>query len=333
MVTKKDYIEYLISTPVNYTCTNLAKHLEDVSHDAVNDYLHRERLTAHHLWEQVKPLLNDRPETYLIVDDSVQAKKHAHKMDLVQRQYSGNEGSVVKGIGVVNLVHTDGEDYYPIDFRIYAKDMDGKTKNDHFREMLLNAKQDKNIQANTVLFDSWYGSWENLKCVHRLGMVFFTTLKSNRLVSLSREAGYIHLDEIEWTDERLKEGVSVKLQKVPFRVQLFKVVTPHGDIDWIITNSDASLTTDDVQDADTRRWQVEQLHRELKQLTSIIEKCQCRKQRAQRNHIACCYQAWLAIKVKADELGKTLYATVHDLLYEFLRAELRDPCIPALEVT
>ena len=109
MVTKKDYIEYLISTPVNYTCTNLAKHLDSVSHDAVNDYLHRERLTARHLWEQVRPLLNDSPEAYLIVDDSVQAKKHARKMDLVKRQYSGNEGGLVQGIGVVNLVHTDGE--------------------------------------------------------------------------------------------------------------------------------------------------------------------------------------------------------------------------------
>ena len=150
------------------------------------------------------------------------------------------------------------------------------------------------------------------------------------MVSLSKEDGYIHLDEIDWTPERLTHGVSVKLKKVPFRVQLFKVVTPHGDIDWIITNSEALLTTDDVQNEDTKRWQVEQLHRELKQLTGI-EKCQCRKQRAQRNHIACCYQAWLAIKVKADSLGKTLYATVHDLLYEFLRAELRDPRIPALD--
>ncbi|MDQ7034712.1 MAG: transposase [Anaerolineae bacterium] len=172
MIRKKEYIEYLISTPVNYTCSNLAKHLEDVSHDAVNDYLHRERLTARHLWEQVKPLLNDSPEACLIVDDSVQAKKHARKMELVKRQYSGNEGGLVKGIGVVNLLHTDGEDYYPIDFRIYAKEMDGKTKNDHFREMVLNAKQDKNIQANTVLFDSWYGSWQNLKLVHRLGWYF-----------------------------------------------------------------------------------------------------------------------------------------------------------------
>jgi len=329
MVTKKEYIEYLISTPINYTCTNLAKHLDGVSHDAVNDYLHREHLTASHLWEQVKPLLKDSPDAYLIVDDSVQAKKHARKMDLVKRQYSGNEGGVVQGIGVVNLVHSDGEDYYPIDFRIYAKVMDGKSKNDHFREMLLNAKHDKGIQAQTVLFDSWYGSWENLKLVNRLGMIFFTTLKSNRLVSLSKEQGYIHLDEIDWTPDRLQYGVSIKLKQVPFRVQLFKVVLPNGDIDWIITNSEASLTTDDVQDEDAKRWQVEQLHRELKQLTGI-EKCQCRKQRAQRNHIACCYQAWLAIKVKAGIVGKTLYALVHDLLYEFLRAELRDPRIPAL---
>jgi len=328
MITKKEYIEYLISTPVNYTCTNLAKHLEDVSHDAVNDYLHRERLTARHLWEQVKPLLKDSPASYLIVDDSVQAKKHAHKIEMVKRQYSGNEGGLVKGIGVVNLVHTDGDTYYPIDFRIYAKEMDGKTKNDHFREMLLSAKQDKQIQANTVL--CWYGSWDNLKRVHRLGMVFFTTLKSNRMVSLSKEAGYVHLDDIEWTEQRLTHGVSIKLKKVPFHVQLFKVVTPHGDIDWIITNSQALLTTDDVQNEDAKRWQVEQLHRELKQLTGI-EKCQCRKQRAQRNHIACCYQAWLAIRVKAESLGKTLYATVNDLLYEFLRAELLDPRIPALD--
>lgn len=314
---------------MNYTCSNLAKHLEDVSHDAVNDYLHRERLTANHLWEQVKPLLKDSKEACLIVDDSVQAKKHARKMDLVKKQYSGNEHGLVKGIGVVNLVHTDGKNHYPIDFRIYAKEMDGKTKNDHFLEMLLNAKQAKNIETNTVLFDSWYGSWENLKYVHRLGMTFYTTLKSNRLVSLSKETGYIHLDEVDWTSERLEQGVMVKLKKVPFRVRLFKLVTPNGDIDWVITNSELPLSAHDVQDENAKRWQVEQLHRELKQLTGI-EKCQCRKQRAQRNHIACCYQAWLAIKVKADATGKTLYALVHDLLYEFLRAELCDPRISAL---
>src|SRR5574341_2475547 len=59
MMTKRQYIEYLISTPVNYTCANLAEHLEGVSHDAISDYLQRDRLTARQLWAWVKPLLKD----------------------------------------------------------------------------------------------------------------------------------------------------------------------------------------------------------------------------------------------------------------------------------
>ena len=76
------------------------------------------------------------------------------------------------------------------------------------------------------------------------------------------------------------------------------------------------------------RWQVEELHRGLKQLTGT-EKCQCRKGRSQRNHLACCYHAWLSLKVKANALGKTLYQTKHDLLSDYLRAELRKPRIRA----
>src|SRR5262249_16777142 len=32
MVTKRQYIEYLLNTPINYTCSNLAEHLDGVSH-------------------------------------------------------------------------------------------------------------------------------------------------------------------------------------------------------------------------------------------------------------------------------------------------------------
>src|SRR5437879_1538663 len=109
MITKRQYIEYLISTPVNYTCTNLAEHLEGVSHDAVSDYLQRERLTARQVWEWVAPLLKDSEHAYLIVDDSVQNKQYARKIELVKKQYSGAEHGLVRGIGVVNLVHTDGQ--------------------------------------------------------------------------------------------------------------------------------------------------------------------------------------------------------------------------------
>jgi hypothetical protein len=331
MITKQQYVEYLICSIGNYTGSNLAEHLDEVSHDVVTDYLSNERHTAHGLWELVSGLIQDRPEAFLLIDDSVQDKRYSRFIELVKLQYSGAEHGLVRGIGIVNLVHSvgDKEDFYPIDYRIYAPDQDGKTKNEHFSEMVLNAVYAKKIQAKRILFDSWYASAENLKLVHRLGLTFFTTLKSNRMVSLSKEGGWIHLDEIAWTAERLKNGVMVKLKEVPFKVQLFKVVATDGNIDWVITNCpDETLAMQVAQAANDVRWQIEELHRQLKQLTGT-EKCQCRKGRSQRNHIACCYHAWLSLKVKAKALAKTLYQTKDDLLSDYLRAELAAPRIHA----
>ena len=52
MIIKQKYVEYLISTPINCTCTNLAENLEDTSHDVVSNYLKRERLTAGIWWNK-----------------------------------------------------------------------------------------------------------------------------------------------------------------------------------------------------------------------------------------------------------------------------------------
>lgn len=331
MITKQQYVEYLISTVGNFTGTNLAEHLDEVSHDTITDYLQTERITARALWELVEGLIIDSPESFLIVDDSVQDKRYSRFIELVKLQYSGAEHGLVRGIGIVNLVHSAGskQDFYPIDYRIYAPDQDGKSKNDHFMDMVKNALSDKQILAKYILFDAWYASVANLKLVHRLGLTFFTTLKSNRMVSLSKEEGYIHLEQIEWTSERLNNGFMVKLKEVPFKVRLFKVVATNGDIDWVITNCpDETLTKQAAQDVSDVCWQVEELHRGLKQLTGT-EKCQCRKGRSQRNHLACCYHAWVSLKVKANALGKTLYQTKHDLLSDYLRAELRQPRIQA----
>jgi len=331
MITKQQYVEYLICTIGNYTGTHLAEHLDQVSHDVISDYLRSEHLTPRGVWELVANLILDNPSAFLLVDDSVQDKRYSRFIDLVKLQYSGAEHGLVRGIGVVNLVHSagDGKDFYPIDYRIYAPDQDGKSKNDHFAELVINAVFAKKIKAKRILFDSWYASVDNLKLVDHLGLTFFTTLKSNRMVSLSKEDGWIHLEDIDWTEERLQNGMMVKLKEVPFKVRLFKVVATNGDIDWVITNCpDETLTTQAAQEASDVRWQVEELHRGLKQLTGT-EKCQCRKGRSQRNHIACCYHAWLSLKVKANAIGKTLYQTKEDLLSDYLRAELAAPRIHA----
>jgi DDE superfamily endonuclease len=331
MVTKKQYVEYLLSTPKNYTCTYLAEHLEDVSHDVINDFLREKRFMPREVWRLVKDRIEDSKAAFLIVDDSVHDKRYSRFIELGRAQDSGNAHRVGKGIGVVSLVHSGGKegDFYPIDYRGYAPDVDGKTKHDHWQEMFVHAVDQQQIKARTSLFDAWYASAENLKLIHRRHWTFFTTLKSTRLVSLNKEQGYIHLEEIEWTPARLTHGVVVKLKEVPFKVRLFKLVAPDGDIDWVITNDlEETVTAQVAEDSSDVRWQVEELHRDLKQLSGS-EKCQCRLARAQRNHLACCYHAWVSLKVQAKELGQTMYELRSSLFSAYLRAELRNPRIVA----
>ncbi|MGI4737605.1 MAG: transposase [Janthinobacterium lividum] len=199
MLTQKSYIDYLLSTPRNYTCTHLAAHLPDVSHDQVNRFLRTSSLPVSQLRELVQPLLRDSPEAFLLVDDSVQDKKYSRFIEVAQRQYSGNAHGMLTGIGLVNLVHSSGEpgDFLPLDYRVYAPEQDGKTKNDHFLDMFRVIEQEDKLLVHTVLFDSWYAGSTNLKYLHRAGWTFFTTLKSNRQVSVSKAAGYQPLDTLE----------------------------------------------------------------------------------------------------------------------------------------
>ena len=185
------------------------------------------------LRELVQPLLHDSPAAFLLVDDSVQDKRYSRFIALTKRQYSGNVHGMVRGIGLGNLVHSSGEagDFLPLDDRIYAPDEDQKTKNDHFLDLFDGIVAAGKLLARTILFDSWYAGSTNLKRINRAGWTFFTTLKSNRLVSLAKASGYQGLDTLEPPPQGWSHGVEVRLKEVPFGVKLFKLVATNGDIE------------------------------------------------------------------------------------------------------
>ena len=296
----------MVSTPFNYTCTNLAEHKLNLSHDVET--------------------------ACILVDDSGQAKRYSYFIELVKKQYSGNEHGTVKGIDLVNFIHSVGNDgeFWPIDYRIYHPDTDEKLKNDHFQEMFARLVTHKQLKARRILFDSWYASVDNLKSIHRAGWPFFTTLKSNRPVSVDRDRGYEHLNELVFDEQTLVKGLVVKLKEVPFKVKLFKLVAPNGDIDWVISNDLGESVNLFVADlANDNRWQIEDFHRSFKQLTGS-EKCQCQKAHSQRNHLACGYQAWVALRVYAKQVGQTMYRVRTSLFSDYLKWELVSPTIPAI---
>ena len=99
--TKLNYCQYLLSSQINYTVTNLAEHLEQISHDKINRYLKNEKLTPRILWDNVKDLIEINDNAYLVFDDTVIDKRYATEIEPSKRQYSGNEHGVIQGIGLV----------------------------------------------------------------------------------------------------------------------------------------------------------------------------------------------------------------------------------------
>jgi len=74
------------------------------------------------------------------------------------------------------------------------------------------------------------------------------------------------------------------------------------------------------------RWKIEQFHREVKQTTGL-ERCQCRLNRSQRNHIAAAMPVWLSVKELADQTKKTVCQLKQGLLSDYLIQQMRNPTI------
>lgn len=244
-----------------------------LSHDSISRWLSSAKVQPKDLWEAASKEI-DSKRGILVFDDVVINKSRSQKMELVNWQYSGTEHGVVKGIGVVNaLWQTNKEDYTPIDYRIWNPPEDGKTKNDHFREMLSSAKS-RGLEPEMIVADSWYGSLKNLKCIRSHGWDWVMGLRSNRLVNKP----HIQLRQLDIPDE----GLKVHLKGYGW-IKVFRFEGKNGRTDYIGT-SRLDLNREQVKTYFERRWSIEVMHRELKQ-TCGFGRCQANTGRAERNHI------------------------------------------------
>jgi hypothetical protein len=328
------YKQFLINTQLNYTCTYLSEHTEKLDENSVYRFLKSNQFSPKYLWEKAKQLIVLNPNGYLIFDDTVLDKNYSFEIEGVRSQYSGNAHKVIKGIGVVNCVYYNPEldQYWIIDFRIYDPDQDGKDKLDHVRDMIDMAGS-REIAFQTVLMDSWYATTGMMMKIDGIKKIYYCPLKSNRLVDDSDNTEpYKRVDKLIWTKEDLESGKIVKVKKFPMdtKVKLFRVIISNDKTEHIITNDMSQDSTEDCQKEAAIRWNIEQFHREEKQLTGI-DKCQCTTNRSQRNHICLAMQVWLFLSDSASKSKVTIYQVKRRLLDDYLVNQMRFPSLPVTE--
>jgi Transposase DDE domain len=281
--TKELYKAFLQASSVRYSGLALSEvSPTELSHDSISRWLRSKSFRPREVWEISQNYIDKKSPCLLIADDTVLTKTHSKKIDLVNYQYSGNQHDVIAGIGLINLLWygLEEESSVPIDYRIYDKNTDGKTKNSHFCDMLSLAKA-RGLMPEAVVIDSWYSSLKNLKAIRDHGWEWITSLRKNRKVNRNDSLENLIIPA---------EGLRVHLRGYGW-VTVFKFVAKNGRIDYITTNRETP-TREQIKRVMKARWSIEVYHRELKQ-TCGIERCQARTGRAQRNHIFIAIAAWL----------------------------------------
>lgn len=314
--TKDLYCQFLLASQRNFTATQAAD-LTTVSHDTITRWLTSVKLTPNILWEHVENLV-EKKGGVLIVDDSVIAKQYSrsHELPLLSYQYSGAYHKVIQGIGLVNLVIVGKDDMcLPIDYRIFSKKIDGRTKHQHVQEMITLALH-RGINPSVVAFDSWYGSIKTLKFLEKKKMVWVTVLKNNRIVDHNE-----HLP-----DKTIpKEGLLVHL-KAYGMIKVFKTFSQaKGEVEYLATNK-LDMVILDIKTVAAQRWKIEEYHRGLKQTTGI-EKCQARTQRSQRNHIFCSIISFVALEIQRTKKNISWYQAKQAIIQDAMRHYMLKPSI------
>lgn len=328
-----DYCQFLLVSQVNYTQTYFADHSEQFSHDRLNRLMRENKLSPVELRRLVRPELVLSENGYVLFDDTVLDKSHSFAIELVRRQWSGNAKQVIKGIGVVTCVYVnpDIDRFWVIDYRVYDPERDGRSKLDHLLEMWRTIVHVERLPFRTVLMDSWYATMSVMKEVEKAGKIYYCPLKSNRQVTETPDDPYQRVDALTWRTEELETGKTVHLKKFPkgHQVKLFRLALSTQRTEYVVTNDHSQDSAAATREESAIRWKIEQFHREVKQVTGL-QACQCRSQRAQRNHIACAMLVWLRLNQFAHDARSTVYQIKQGLLSSYMREQLRNPSISML---
>jgi putative transposase len=317
--TEYDYINFLVAAQQVFSAAEAARsHPEGErkpAHDAYTRLLQRLPPDSAALWAEVKGCI-ELDKGLLIIDDTTLDKPYASQMSLVTRHWSGKQHQVVQGINLISLVWSNGDAALPCDYRLYNKDQDGLSKNDHFRHLLETAHQ-RGFQPSLVAFDSWYSSLENLKLMRDFGWAWLTRLKRNRQVSV--QAGQ---QQAVSALDIPPNGLVVHLRGYGM-VKVFRTVDPHGNAEhWATSRLD--MTDTQRQRLAERAWLVEVYHRALKQFTGI-ERGQFRLERSQRNHIGLALRAYVRLELHRWRARVSIFNSKLDIIRAAVRHYLAHP--------
>ncbi|MDF1516876.1 MAG: transposase [Lutibacter sp.] len=300
-----------------------------VSHDKITRLL-SSKIDSTTLWLKAKPMVHEikTSEGLLIIDDSIEPKKHTKANPLINWHYDHCSGKNVKGVNFVSSYYYSpkydmglpiGVEFVKKDLEVVGKNgkpsfKSKETKNEMMRRMVVHANF--NVGFKYVLADSWFSSSENMSCITQdCKSDFIMALKSNRVVALSendKAKGIYQRIESLALEERT---MSVYLKQYSKPILIAKQVFKNGDGSTgtlYLATSDLSLDHKSLTAIYEKRWKVEEFFRSIKNNTAFA-KAPTKTIQTQQAHFVASMIAYLKLERLKIRNNKNHYAMKNEI--------------------
>lgn len=289
------YVTGLILLDRRPTQTRVAAFLPARCHDALHRLLRLMPLSTRALMAVLIAFARRLGSGYLSLDDVIVEKPFAKHLRWAGGTYSFAKKRKVYGLPIVVVVwcSLDGHWRIPIAFRLWRPKRscaphDYRTK-PQLVQAMLRAVMTARLAFAYVVFDTHYTSGALTKMLQRLGQIWVGSLRPNTVIvwrghrqALSDLVGRVPL---KWRTHLQVRAVMLSVYAPTYgHLRLVVATNRYGDLFYVASNDlTAELTT--LVRRKRRRWQVETVFRDTKQLASLAA-CQCWVDQAMVRHVA-----------------------------------------------
>ena len=300
----------------------------------------------------LEPLTSDDRINAFIVDDSLFERTSCKKTELGAKVFDHCDRRYKKGFRLLSLLWTDGNTAVPVNSCLLSSTQDknilgpeesfdgrslagkrrklSKTKGTKAMLELISSALSAGINADYVLFDTWFSSPAQLIDIKNLGLDAIAMIRKSSKIRYLYNGERLNLNKIYGMNKKRRGrsryllSVNVEIEKDGIRVpaKIVCVRNKKNRKDWVpFICTNPNLSEEDIIRIYGKRWQIEVFFKTCKSMLNLVGECHSLSYDALTAHVAIVFTRYmlLALTGRQNQDLRTLGE-----IFFFLSDELAD---------
>ena len=300
----------------------------------------------------LEPLTSEDRINAFIVDDSLFERTSCKKTELGAKVFDHCDRRYKKGFRLLSLLWTDGNTAVPVNSCLLSSTQDknilgpeesfdgrslagkrrklSRTKGTKAMLELINSALSAGIDADYVLFDTWFSSPAQLIDIKNLGLDAIAMIRKSSKIRYLYNGERLNLNKIYGMNKKRRGrskyllSVNVEIEKGGIRIpaKIVCVRNKKNRKDWVpFICTDPNLSEEEIIRIYGKRWQIEVFFKTCKSMLNLVGECHSLSYDALTAHVAIVFTRYmlLALTGRQNQDLRTLGE-----IFFFLSDELAD---------